>query len=75
MYVVQSVIAWCYAEEAGRGKELLQEPAAQEAPLPPKHQPASVPAAAMKGLSLGDGAPTATTEKEAAAKKGTSGQK
>ncbi len=65
-----------WSEEAGRGKELLQEPTVQDAPPPPKKQTAStIPAAEMKGLSLGDGAPTAATEKEAAAKKGLSGQK
>ena len=75
-----SIIAACVgAEEAGRGRELMQEPAVQKTPPQPtlKHSspPTSVPEAAMKGLSLGDGAPTASTAKEAAAKRGISGQK
>ena len=66
------------AEEAGRGRELLQEPVSVEAkppPLPKPHPASSEPVQEMKGLSLGDGAPTLSTAKEAAAKRGASGQK
>ncbi len=62
------------AEEAGRGAELLQQQGEDVAP-PPRQPLHMSPVGKMEGLSLGEGVATTATPKEAAAKKGSSGQK